>query len=221
MIKIVKKTTYSKNENKMNDSGDIEKARDSFMNKKNKNLYYVLKERFNWMNEYINKEDAGLEVGAGAGLSKIFITNKNFKISDFANYDHLDYKNIDAHKTGFEESSFDFIIASHMIHHISYPMKFFKEMNRILKKDGKLIIYEAYASVLLQAMEMIMRHEGFDWTKNVWDNSVTATDDEDVWSGNIAIPHLLFDDKKNFEKNLGNFFEIKHDKILHDFSFLN
>ena len=36
MIKIVKKTTYSKNENKMNDSGDIEKARDSFMNKKNK-----------------------------------------------------------------------------------------------------------------------------------------------------------------------------------------
>ena len=221
MIKIVKKTNFSKNENKMKDFGNIKKAREAFINGKNKNLHYVLKDRFAWMNEYIKKEDIGLEVGAGAGLSKEFITNKNFKISDFANYEHLDYINIDAHTTGFEDNSFDFIVATHMIHHISYPIKFLKEMNRILKKDGKLLIYEAYASVLLQMIELIMRHEGFDWTKDVWSDSIIATDDEDIWSGNIAIPHLLFDDKNNFEKNLGGIFKIEHDKILHDFSFLN
>ena len=221
MIKIVKKTKFSKSENKMQDSGNIEKAREFFTKSKNKNLQYVIKERFEWMNMYIKDQDIGLEVGAGPGFSKNFIINKNFKISDFSNHSHLDYKNIDAHNTGFEDASFDYVIASHMVHHIAFPKKFFNEINRILKPGGKLIIYEAYASVLLQLMEMIMRHEGFDWTKDVWNDSVTATDDEDVWSGNIAIPHLLFDDKNKFKKNLGSIFEIEQDKILHELSFLN
>jgi len=221
MIKIIKKTKFLKNENKMKNFGDIEKALKSFKKRKSENLYYVLRERFDWMNNYIKEDDVGLEVGAGAGFSKEFIINKNFKISDFANHEHLNFKNIDAHNTGFKDNSFDYVIASHMIHHIAYPVKFFKEIYRILKKDGKLIIYESYASVLLQFIEMIMKHEGFDWTKNVWDPTITATDDEDVWSGNIAIPHLLFDNREVFNKNLGSYFKIELDKTLHEFSFLN
>lgn len=221
MIKIVKKTKFSKSENKMQDSGNIEKAREFFIKSKNKNLQYVIKERFEWMNKYIKDQDIGLEVGAGPGFSKNFIINKNFKISDFSNHSHLDYKNIDAHNTGFKDNSFDYVIASNMVHHISFPLKFFKEMNRILKKDGKLIIYEPYASIILQLVEMIMRHEGFDWTKDVWDESTTATEEEDAWSGNIAIPHLLFDDQDKFNKNLGSYFKIEYDKIFHELSFIN
>ena len=37
MIKIVKKTSFSKNENKMKDFGNIKKAREAFINGKNKN----------------------------------------------------------------------------------------------------------------------------------------------------------------------------------------
>ena len=66
-----------------------------------------------------------------------------------------------------------------------------------------------------------MRHEGFDWTKDIWNESVPATEDEDVWSGNIAIPHLIFDDMNAFNKNLGSYFKIEHDKILHELSYLN
>ncbi len=221
MIKVIKKIKYSKNQNKMQDSGNIKKAIESYINGKNKNLRFVLKERFEWMNKYIEKDDIGLEVGAGASFSKEFIINKNFKTSDCANYQHIDYKNIDAHSTGFEDNSFDYVIASNMVHHLSFPLKFFKEMNRILKKDGKLIIYEPYASILLQLVEIIMRHEGFDWTKNVWNESITATEEEDAWSGNIAIPHLLFDDSDKFKKKLGSYFKIEYDKILHELSFLN
>ena len=43
------------------------------------------------------------------------------------------FKNIDAQNTKFENESFDYVIASNMIHH-AYPIKFFREMNRILKK---------------------------------------------------------------------------------------
>lgn len=41
-----------------------------------------------------------------------------------------------------------------------------------------------------------MKHEGFDFTKNVWDTNQPATDGQDLWSGNSAIPYLIFDDKK-------------------------
>ena len=61
-----------------------------------------------------------------------------------------DYKNIDALDTKFQDSSFNYVIAAHVLHHIPYPLKFFKEMHRILKKDGKLLIHEANLSVLLQ-----------------------------------------------------------------------
>ena len=94
-------------------------------------------------------------------------------------------------------------------------------MHRILKKGGKLIIHEAYLSVLLQLILIIMKHEGFDWTKNIWNESIPAIDDEDLWSGNNATPHLVFDDIDAFNKNLGSYFKIEHDKILHELSYLN
>ena len=87
------------------------------------------------MNEFINEDDVGIEVGSGAGFSKEFIKNKNFKLTDLGEDSHLDFKNIDAQNTGFENNSFNYVIASNMIHHIPFPIKFFKEMNRILKKN--------------------------------------------------------------------------------------
>ena len=131
MFKIVKKTKFSKTDNKIEDFGNIEKAIKYYQKDKNKNLYYVLKQRFEWMNKYIKKDDIGLEVGSGAGFSKEFIVNKNLKISDFSDHEHLDYKNVDAHNTKFNNNSFDYIIAAQVLHHIPYPIKFFREMYRI------------------------------------------------------------------------------------------
>ena len=90
------------------------------------------------MNSFIQDTDIGIEVGSGAGFSKEFIKNTNFKLTDLGNDDHLDFKNIDAQNTKFENESFNFVIASNMIHHIPFPIKFFKEMNRILKKMESL-----------------------------------------------------------------------------------
>ena len=44
---------------------------------------------------------------------------------------------------------------------------------------------------------------------------------EDLWSGNNAIPHLVFDDKTIFNKYLGKYFKIDHDKVVHHISYLN
>jgi len=219
-MKIFKKIKFSENENRMKSVGNIEEAINYFKSKKNKNLYFLTKKRYEWMNNYINENDVGLEVGAGPGLSREFIKNKNLKISDFSDHKHLDYKNIDAQNTNFESSSYNFIIASNMIHHIPYPMRFFKEIHRILKKDGKLIIQDANCSLILKIITIIMRHEGYDFTKDVWNESVPATE-EDLWAGNIAVPHLLFDDKKNFQKHLGSYFNIEYENFSECFIFLN
>ena len=136
MIKIKKKAIYKKNENKMNIVSDTIKARKIFSESKSKNLDFLLQKRFEWMNSFIEKDHIGIEVGSGTGFSKNYILNKNFKTSDFSSDDHIDIKNIDAHSTGLKNECYDYVISTNMIHHLAYPMKFFKEMHRILKKTS-------------------------------------------------------------------------------------
>ncbi len=219
MFKIKDKIRFSHSENLMKQEGDVVRSiRDI---EKNKNLYVLLKERFNWMNSFIDNDAKGIEVGAAAGFSKKFIKSKNFKISDFSDYPHLDYKNIDAQNTGFRKEEFDFVISSNMIHHLPYPIKFFDEMHRILKKDGKLIIFDAHCSLMLQLILILMKHEGFDFTQNVWDKRKPTSDASDLWSGNSAIPYLIFNKKDKFDKELGDKFEIEYLKLCECFVFLN
>ena len=219
MFKIRNKIKFRHSENRMKNEGNVSSSILKF--NQNKNLFFLLKERFNWMNAFIKKNDVGVEVGAAGGFTKKFIKCKNFKISDFSDHEHLDYKNIDAQKTGFRNKQFDFVISSNMIHHLPYPLKFFNEMHRILKKGGKLIIVDAHCSATLQIILILMRHEGFDFTKNVWDEDNPKSDENNAWAGNIAVPHLLFDDKKIFEKNMGDYFSMEYEELTECLIFLN
>ena len=221
MFKILKKVKFTNQSNRMREIANTKIAREMFNSSKSANLKFLLNKRFSWMNNFINENNIGIEVGSGAGFAKYFIKNKNFKLTDMSNDEHLDYKNIDAQDTKFENESFDYVIASNMIHHIPYPMKFFREMSRILKKNGKLIIFEPYSSILLQVATMVMRHEGFDFTINVWDEKNPKSDEDDVWAGNIAVPNLIFDDKKKFNEKLGNYFFIKYEELTECLIFLN
>ena len=221
MIKIFRKIQFSHNENRMKSIADTKIARELYYSSKSKNVKFLLNERFSWMNDFIQDEEIGIEVGSGAGFSKDFIKNKNFKLTDLGEDDHLDFKNIDAQSTGFDSESFDYVIASNMIHHIPFPIKFFKEMNRIIKKGGKLIIFESYCSLVFQLATIIMKHEGFDFTLDVWDEKNPKSDEKNAWHGNIAVPHLIFDDKAKFEKNLGKYFKIEYEKLTECFIFLN
>jgi SAM-dependent methyltransferase len=221
MIKLKKVAAFDPNSNRMKVIADVEEAIKEFQKKKNKNLDFLLKNRFSWMKKFISAKDKGLEVGAGAGFSKNYIKNKNFKISDLAMHDHLDLKNIDAQNTRLDSESYDFVIAVNMLHHVPYPIKFLNEMFKILKPGGKLIIQEAHCSIVFQLITIIMRHEGFDFTKNVWDEKTAMSNEDDIWSGNITISHLIFDDIEKFNSKFGKKFNIIHQKFFECFVFLN
>ena len=221
MFKILNKIEFSETENRMKSVANTSTAIQMFNSSKSKNLKFLLKERFGWMNSFIKENEVGIEVGSGAGFAKYFINNKNFKLSDLGDDNHLDFKGVDAQSTQFENESFDYVIASNMIHHIPFPVKFFKEMNRILKKNGKLIIFESYCSIIFQLATIIMKHEGFDFTLDVWDETKPKSDEHNAWAGNIAVPHLIFDDKKKFNEKLGNLFSLEYEKLTECLIFLN
>jgi len=138
MFKLLNKIEFSQQSNRMKTISNTKIAREIYNSSKSKNLKFLLHQRFNWMNKYIKQDDLGMEVGSGAGFLKDFIKNKNLKLTDMSDDLHLDYKNIDAQNTKFQNESFDYVISSNMIHHIPYPIKFFREMNRILKKKWKI-----------------------------------------------------------------------------------
>ena len=107
-----------------------------------------------------------------------------------------------------------------MIHHVPYPMKFFKEMYRILKPSGYLIIQEINASLLMRAILRLMRHEGYSFDINVFNEKTVCTNPEDLWSANVAIPNLLFDNIKNFQRMVP-YFEVQRATFSEVFTFLN
>ena len=176
----------------------------------------LLANRYSWMNNYIEPHHKGIEVGAGTGVSKDFINNKNYQLTDFCDNSWLDIKNIDALKTGFADSSFDFVVSSNMIHHIYSPIIFLEEMSRILKPGGKLIIQEINCSLITRLMLVLMNHKGYNFDVNIFDKNQICNDPNDLWSGNNAIPKLLFDNKTKFQSNIP-FFKIdfrNHDEFL-------
>lgn len=192
-------------ENRMSYEGDVFNARKHYFSGKAPNLERLLKNRFQWMNTFIKPSHKGLELGAGAGFSKLFITSPNYQITDFADYDWLDIKGIDALNTPFENNSIDFIVSSNMIHHLYSPMLFFREMDRILKPGGVVLIQEINASLMMRLILRLMRHEGYSFEPIVFDEAAICNDPNDLWSANCAIPNLLFDNPSKFEKEVSTF----------------
>lgn len=96
-----------------------------------------------------------------------------------------------------------------MIHHTPYPKKFFNEVWRILKPGGVLLIQEINCSLLMRFLLRLMKHEGYNFSANVFSDTEICTDPDDLWSANCAIPNLLFDDLIKFEKEVRGYKVIK------------
>ncbi len=189
-----------KGDNKMKLVDDVAASRENFLKNRPRNLDYLLADRYNWMNDFIQSEDIGIEVGCGNGLAKEYIKSKNFSITDFTDFDWVD-KKVDALNMPYEDNNFDYIVSSNMIHHLATPYLFFTECLRVLKPGGKLIIQEVNGSFFMRILLRLMKHEGYNYDVNPFGKNVICNDENDLWSGNNVVPNLLFDDMKQFEEH--------------------
>lgn len=117
----------------------------------NKPEYY---ERF--LNLKFYEDNKILDFGCGPGKLLYLLSQKKIRLNLFGcdinkeiiNFNKKEYKNKNINfslvkedfKTIFEDSFFDFVFLLDVVEHISEPNKFLKEINRIIKKGGKLII---------------------------------------------------------------------------------
>jgi SAM-dependent methyltransferase len=196
-------------ENRMKKAGDLINARTIFLQNPSKNLEFLLANRFRWMNDFISETDEGLEVGCGIGVSKFYIKAKSFLLTDFNKMEWLDVKDVDALNTPFSDKSFNFVVSCNMLHHLPYPVKFLREMHRILKEDGVILIQDINNSLLCRFLIRVMRSEGYNYEVDVFDENVECSPTDEYWAGNNAIPNLLFDDRAKFEKKVPEFKIIK------------
>lgn len=108
---------------------------------------------------------------------------------------------LDATNMAIKDNSVDAIIASHNIHHFSSPVKFFWECERVLKNGGRIIIQEINTSLLMRILLKIMRHEGWTYQIDIYDENQIANDPKDPWSANCAIPNYSSNKATNFTLN--------------------
>ena len=112
------------------------------------------------MNRYIHDDHCGVEVGSGAGFSREFIRNRNYELTDFAGFDWLDQRNVDATRLPYASASLDFIIESNMLHHLSSPTTFLREAYRVLRPGGVLLIQDVWGSLLLRVLLPLAKNGG-------------------------------------------------------------
>lgn len=183
----------------MNSEGSVALARQNFLKRRFRNLDVLLRSRYAWMNRYLAPGKTIIEIGAGAGFSPLYL-NPQPILTDAAANPWVD-KFIDATNMEFESGSVDVLIASHNIHHFYSPYKFFRECERVLKADGLLLIQELNTSLLMRGLLRLMRHEGWSYDVDVFDENAIVNDPHDLWSANCAVPELLFTATSSFEQN--------------------
>jgi SAM-dependent methyltransferase len=188
-------------DNLMEEEGNVIKARQDFLSTRFNNLDFLLSTRYKWMNKYLKKDMNIIEIGAGAGFSKLYL-NQEVTLTDAASNPWID-RYIDATNMELPDNSVDIIIASHTIHHFYNPAKFFFESLRVLKKDGYILISEINTSFFMRLLLRVFHHEGYSYDIDIFNTKSIVNDKNDLWSANCAVPEILFTQEQGFENFFG------------------
>ena len=174
------------------------------LTKKNKNLDYLLKKRFNWMKKYINRKRTVIELGSGNGFIKKYL-GKKIITSDLKTHQNIDYK-FDMNNLKLPKKlkkKVNVFILNHSLHHCKDPIELIRIMKDNLKKDGFILINEPEISFVFKFFLKIFNHER-------WDLDVSKSNQKNFWLQNNATGRILF--KKNFENKFvkQNFYVVKN-----------
>lgn len=111
----------------------------------------------------------------------------------------LKFKVADVLSLPFKDSSFDVAYARNLIHHVDNPLLALKEMKRVVKPNGKIIIAEAnrYNPIFYIHMTKIWKHEHFtrphlkNLIKNVYIDSHFYYFEAQYFPTDIEIVHII------------------------------
>ncbi len=159
-----------------------------------KNLYVDFYAMFKNSLAGLPKKRKLVELGSGAGFIKKIIP-------DAVTSDVIKLPDVDLHFSAtampFKNVSIDRFFMLNVIHHIQDPRLFFKEIDRCLRKNGKLIAIEPANTLWGRFIYQNFHHDEQFNPKGVW----TLKSQKALSDANGAIPWIiLVRDRKKFEK---------------------
>lgn len=177
-----------------------------------KNLYGGIKNN-------LSKNGKILEIGAGCGISSIFIQQENIIRTDYLPWKEssLVMGGIDAEEMPFLDNTFDIVFGVDVVHHLSNPLKAIEEVSRVLKSGGKAFFIEPYVSPFSYIIYKLFHDEDTSFRYRI-SQDFNANVPQD---GDQGVSKALFCRKaglRNISVQVPQVFEIKT-TFLHPFSF--
>jgi len=153
-----------------------------------------------------------IEVGSGNAISKNFFPE--MIATDIIFHKLLD-ASCDSVALPFRSDSIDAIVIKDALHHLPDVEMFLKEVRRVLRVNGRLVVFDPYWGLLARFVYRFLHQEKFDVKAKTW--SFTSTS---PWDSNQALTYLLLRrDRIRFEKDF-SFFKIEELEKLIGPSFL-
>ena len=134
----------------------------------------------------LDKSSSYLEIGAGAGISGLFLSDFDVLRTDFLPWQKGNViGDVDAQSLPYEENSFAGVIGVDMIHHVEKPALLLKETMRVTKAGGVLVFIEPYVSIASYPVykffhpERVTIPNGFD-PNRTWVSDSASDGDQSV-----------------------------------------
>jgi hypothetical protein len=127
-----------------------------------------------------------LEIGSGPGFLSHIV--EDLITSDYDNVTGIDVV-CDAHELIFPDQSFCNVFFVDVLHHLKSPLTCFREISRVLRPGGRLVIIEPYTTPLSRVFYTYIHHESCYPPEDVWNNAFPAG--KEPMMGNAEIPRAL------------------------------
>jgi len=153
----------------------------------------------------LNASGKTLELGSGSGNFKEF--KPDVISSDREECDWLDMC-FDAYEMPFGDGKISNIVMIDVLHHLSNPVKFFDEVDRVLRGGGRVILIEPFPTFGSLLAYRLFHPEPFDFNIDYF--SLAEVKKKEPWESNQAISYLLFlKHRRNIDNRLKNRLWIK------------
>lgn len=159
-----------------------------------------------------------LEIGAGAGVSEIFLNHEVTRSDVFSFPEFGVLGDCPMEKLPFKDESFDLVFAIDAIHHSISPLDALNECLRVARKGGTILLVEPYVSLLSYIPYKLFHREGTSWKYKNKENLLLVSDPVDPSSGDQGISKFLIGKLSQASANIIHFKSLST-KFLSPFSF--
>jgi SAM-dependent methyltransferase len=158
-------------------------------------LYCYFQNLYAFVRANVKNSEKILEIGAGAGVSKIFLEKYDIVRTDYLRgTDDSVLGEIDVQSLPYEGSSFDVVFGIDFLHHIPEPFTALREMKRVVftegHSSGKILMIEPHVSFVSFPIYRMFHEE--KTSKKIKIDYYSVFSNSDPQDGDQSIPGYIF-----------------------------